>query len=395
MPLYVIRPPNPEPGQDWVATVPGQYLYDITGITATLTTHGSPDEPTDVSGNGLNGTYFASPPPLNFFPGALTGNDGLDVLDATGFGFSEQGWANNGGEIPLTGDFSIVWWYYPSPFVPGGVQMVASDSGGNPVAGFVSKNNAGGSITYSAPGGLVTATWLGPITAGVWHLIGVDYDAGTQHARLWLDGVERVLTTDTPGLATAGVVARVDFGNAGHWSPTSTGGMDEFAYFDHQIDTAGHASLFAAAPNFAAYVVACLVLTPLIYYHLDGALSPGGDRQVVLEVWNGEDNVVKIPTGFAETATTAPLTYSWQPKLRSSTQTQDGASTAVAIPRLLLPAGYDIESNTLDMSPTDQWSDIAIWWDSKYMDAINNPHPYAFPPGAHLVWEPAPGGAHG
>lgn len=384
MPLYVIRPDPPPAGQDWLATVPGQYLYDITGITATLTTHGAPDEPTDVSGNGLNGTYDDGGSPLQFFPGALTGNDGLDVFDATMLGNARQGWANNGGEIPLTGDFSIVWWFYSSPLVPGGVQMVASDSGASPVATFISKSNAGGSISYGGPGGTVDATWLGPISQGAWHLIGMDYNAGTQHARLWLDGVEQILAIDTPGPATSGVVDRVDFGNSGGWAPTSVGGMDEFAYFDHNIDTAGHAALFAAAPNFAAYVVACLTLTPLIYYHLDGALSPGGDRQVVLEVTDGSYNVEDIPTGFPETVTTVPLTYSWQPKLRSSTQTQNGASTAVAIPRLLVPAGYTVGTRTLDLSPNDQWSDIAIWWDSTQMDLINNP--YAYPPGQHLVY---------
>lgn len=388
MPLYVIRPDNPIAGQDWLAAVPGQYLYDITGITATLTTAGATDAPTDVSGNNLNGDYFTSSPPVRHFPGVLTGDDALDTAYSTNFSGVKGGWQNGGSQIPLTGDFTIVWWYYPSTLVPGPVHMVASDIGGNPVGGMVSRSDVGGVVDFGGPFPSVAATCFTPITAGVWHLIGVDYDAGTQHARLFLDGVELILDIDVAGPATSDVVELLDFGNSGGWSPDNTGGMDEFAYFDHQIGPVGHNALFGAIPDFAAYTAACLALTPRVYYHLDGALSPGGNRQANLAVTDGTTNVTEVPTGFPLTASHGPFFYSWQPSLRSSTQTQNGTNTAVAIPRLILPAGYTVGADTLGLSPADQWSDIAIWWDSTLMDTLNNP--YEYPPGWHITFPDDP-----
>ena len=81
MSLYTQVVPNPAAGADWSWPVPGKYIYDVTGITATLTTGiGASTNVPDASGHGNNGTIqIHSGPVKNIQPMGPW----LNVMDPT------------------------------------------------------------------------------------------------------------------------------------------------------------------------------------------------------------------------------------------------------------------------------------------------------------------------
>src|SRR5690348_14913764 len=79
---------------------------------------------------------------------------------------------------------------------------------------------------------------------------------------------------------------------------------------------------------------------------ITATLVAASGRHVDLTVTNGTDEVLAIPSGFGPPPGAGPYEYAWQPDLNSSSQSADGLLTTVAIPRLLLPAGYVVGSRT-------------------------------------------------
>jgi hypothetical protein len=201
---------------------------------------------------------------------------------------------------------------------------------------------------------------------------------------LYLDGAALVNLVDIPGPVLAAPPASITWGLAAGNVPAQNGGVDELAYFPSALSPANIATIYGTAPNFAAYTAAVESFTPDTYYHLGNQTTPPGGRQVVLEVTDGTHVVELIPTGFPIVSGLGPFTYSWQPKLAAHAQTMNGTTTTVPVPPLILPAGYTVGSRTLDIGAKDQWSNIAIWWNSTYMDFVD--HPYEYPPGMHLVY---------
>lgn len=389
MALYVIRPDDPAVGADWAVQVPGQYIWDITGITATLTTAIGGDEPTDASGNGYNGVYVHPDFPLTFVPGALTGDDALLCGSGTPK-VARAGFTIPPAAMPFTGDFTVIWW--GKRFNVGGDtahDLQATNVGTSEALSL--RYNSGGSLAL-----FINATGCAYNTGNVvpldeqFHMIAFAYTASSGTAIIYLDGLPVATPIAIPGGPLSVTPETVTWGLASTGAPGMIGGTDELAYVPAVVSAGDIATLFAAAPVFAAYTAAMLALTPNVYYHLDGIGSPAGDRQVALEVTDGSTVTELIATGFAEGAGTGPFFYSWQPKLASSSQTADETTTTVAIPRLLLPAGYTAGTRTLDLGSNDRWTDITVWWDSLYMDTHLPVLPYAFPPGAHLIWEPNP-----
>src|SRR5204863_4308339 len=81
--LSVVRIPNPPAGVDWSTVVPGAYLYDVTGITATLTTSAVVGPMLDASGNARDGNYNGAGP-ASFVPGLVAGDLALQCDNALG-----------------------------------------------------------------------------------------------------------------------------------------------------------------------------------------------------------------------------------------------------------------------------------------------------------------------
>lgn len=385
MPLRTVAIPNPPAGREWVALVPGKYLYDVTAITATLATPGGFTTMHDASGNAHNGFYAST----GGFPtsvagivagdaaaqfGALTGTHPCasatippTVIDWTGpftieF-YATLGTGFNAGYVVAVG-----------PIVTGSYQLsLYLDTSGN--------------LRLERQDGFTADDWLYDLSAlvldGLGHRYCITYDA--TDAVLYLDtNVIAPLSSVVNGpTLTAATSARVNEHQASNTGVPFV--LDELAIYDHALtagDDAAHAA--AAAASFTAYTSAVLANTPGGYYHLDDGASTG--RQPVLTVVTSTGIVEMIPTGFPISSAPGPYRYSWNPNLPASTQSPDGTVTTVAIPRLLLPAGYSVGTFTPDLETTDQWSDITLWWSDDAMNALDPINIYAYPPGVKLVY---------
>ena len=386
MPLYVVRPPNPPPGVDWVDVVPGQYLYDVTGIYATLNTGSGLTFPfADSSGNGYDGTIHLNPPATAVQvvqrPGLVPGNA------STRFGVTSTpaNYAYGGVPGPINFDlgqsFTVEFLALAEAFAQDSL-MCFFDSGALTVSIEIL---ATGSIQMTRTLDFSAYRCVGPfLFDGNPHLIDVVLPWAGGFV-VYVDGLPTALTFETPaGARTAGPVNGYGmFIGAG--GPPLFETVDEFALYPFALTAGQVAARQAARGSFAAYSASVLADAPAAYYHLDEVAGTG--RQVVLDVTDGTNLVEEIPSGFPAVVTPGPYNYSWQPKLNSADQSPGGTLTTVPLPRLVLPAGYTIGTRTLDLQPTDQWSDIAVWWDSDIMDSQQSITPYAYPPGALLVYK--------
>jgi hypothetical protein len=82
--------------------------------------------------------------------------------------------------------------------------------------------------------------------------------------------------------------------------------------------------------------------------------------------------------GFPAAPSGSPFNYTWMTGLAAHSSVVSDTIITAAIPDLILPAGYTIGTFTPDIQPTDQWSNIVIWWDSDYMDYVHNAQRYDF-----------------
>jgi hypothetical protein len=386
MTLRIVQVPDPAPGTDWLTTVPGEYLYDVIGVTAELVTGSIPPQLLDVSGNMNTGSYVTTTAPYpTIVPGAIVGDTavacgptngafrgaygqvGFPILD-WGADWTVEIWfyadATNNKNLTLwgVGDTGFPWSVRLSAQGVGARRLILHDSGG-----FQNISNVN-TIPYdNAFHQLVAVNTAGTIT---FYVDGALVALGTSHA--W---------TVPPSPATIVGLAN-EPGGVGTGSST----YDEWSIYPTALTGARIAAHYAAAAvSFAAYTAAVLVDTPSGYYHLDG--TPNTGRQVCLEITDGHQTVALVPTGFVELATPGPWFYSWQPGINSNQETPAAGTFAVSIPNLILPAGYTIGSRTLDLQAGDQWTGIVVWWSSDIMDALTPINPYVFPPSVHLVYQ--------
>lgn len=387
MTLRTVTVPNPDPGFDWFTVVPGQYVYDITGITATLSPAVIPSGMVDYTGNGNDGVYVTPNDPATFGAGAFTGDDAL-ILGINGNATSRVGWTAPGGTAPLGGDFSIVYWradtsnfifnhdlFYrgatPTDDVPFTVafdgSLLSNGGGTNP-------------FVQSAPA-------VFPFD-GTWHMVGFTFDSGTGLLDCYLDGVLLTPASQFAGTIAAAPPTAVEAGCRFPLDPSSFGSMDEYAYFATNIGPTGMADLYATAPVFADWTAAVLAGTATCAYHLDGSGTSPTGRQVSLVVAQPSLQLQIIPSGEGIPSGSGPFRYSWSPQLPASTQTADGTLTSVATPRLILPAGYSVGTLTDDIQLLDQWSDITVWWDDALSGIGAGTDPFVYPPGATLIIVP-------
>lgn len=382
MALYVMRPPDPPPGVDWLTAVPGEYLYNVTGITATLAAlGGDPNVAVDSSGFGNDGIYVNDW--THHVAGLVAGNDAAHSINDQGFIESFY--------IPdPTAAITFVGWHtrtLPGPrllpfSVPaaGGhnmilVQVVGTDSNsfGDPAGAIRVELDALGATAVSAGG-----VWVDPGP----HMLVVSVTPSFGVINAYVDGVN-VLNV------ALGPVVYADAPEGVNFLPGAAGAnpiMDELAVFDYAFQATQPNDLYVASfAGFAAYNAAVMNRSPVIYYHLDDPVA-GAGRQALLNITDATHRVLLVPTGFAAGPNPGTYAYSWQPRLAASSQTPDQLFTTVATPALVLPAGYSIGTNTPDLAPSDQWSNVAVWWDSNIMDAQAGLGAYLFPPPVHLVY---------
>lgn len=380
MSLYVVPIAQPAIGTDWTATVPGQYLWDVTGITATLATGaGNPATAIDYSGNGFDGAYQN-----NLFHAILYVQPGLIVGDTCVTNVSPT--SNDPVAIaptalaPMTQGFAVNIWESP---LPGVIQRTLAALEDTPTGSGVSytiQSTGGGNYTcglqWFSTHGFGNALQNGAISAGA-HMFSVELDVGAATVQFYVDGA----AFGAPHAITVATLPDdVDvfrFGAAANGTVT----VDEPSLVDGAPGAGFWASLYAARGNFATYDALQLGNAPINYYHLDETPTGATGRQVDLVVTDGTHEVLEIPTGFAESLTSGAFAYSWQPNLNSSTQTPDQLTTTIAIPRLILPAGYTIGARTLDLGAQDQWSNVVIWWDDGYQQGTVNFEDYGYAPG--------------
>lgn len=384
MTLYVVRVADPPPGTDWRAMVPGQYLYDITGITATLSTGiNTPTLAMKDSGLALlDGTYknvpTAAPPIVSGIP-ATRFSDGI----------TSQGVVAD-PIITWLADWSIEAWFRRSTAL--GVPVVQAQDGTGAVTtvNFQASIDASGALFVSGgPSAGVDAFWI--TAAGVFpfdgdgHQVVFTYDSGADVVSCYLDGNPVTITNmfgnpfNLAGIDHVGIMGPV-FGSAG----TSPYVGAQVSIYDHGLSSVEVFNHFVARNVGPAYVAMVLGDNPAAYYQLNDQGAVGGGRTPALTVTDGTTEVVRVGDGFPATPLNGPYAYSWQPRLPADTQTPDGLVTTVGIPRLILPAGYTIGTRTPDLAGTDQWSDIAVWWDDSYQNSTIALQRYAFPPGATL-----------
>lgn len=386
MTLRTVPVPDPPPGEDWQTVVPGQYLYAITGITATLTTLGAPSVMVDATGNGNDGFYTSATPPYpQPVAGLVVGDDAMQFNDLTAT--SEASHAS----IPATPvdwaqPWSVEFWIEVDGITDapaGGVYGL--DGGGNTGAAVTVFNTGDVVISAFTGAGLEAQPYaVGTVPLGAGHYVVATWD-GTNYL-LTVDTVSQTPTATIVGGAPLTTTAPVGIATFPPGGGTSASIMDELAFYPTVLGAGSQSVHFGLQADFAAYSTAVLSDGPAAYYHLDD-VGEGDGRQVALEITNGQLLLELIPTGFPDLTSTGPFAYSWQPNLNSSTQTPNTALTTIAIPQLILPAGYTVGTDTLDIAAGDQWSNITVWWDDSIMDSLSPIDLYAYPPGALLVYQ--------
>lgn len=385
MTKYVVPIDTPPPGEDWATVVPGIYLWDVVGITAQLGTGGTSSTIcADATGHGNDLAYFDfTPTPTTFVAGLVAGNMALESGRADGTTLTQA--SGPADTVDWTGPFTVMWWMSNNAAVAFGNQeyFSAFSSGPGPAPAVFVTGVPGttGTLSLAGPGGSPWTTVPGTCPAdGNPHFYAMTQEANV--VTFYVDGVAVALgSTGDPPI----VLGPLDTAQIGG-TAASPEIVDELATFRSALAAGDIADIFAAASvSFAAYSAAVFTFDPTAYYHFDG-LIPGGGRQPTLIVSNGTDDVLVIPTGFEAVTTPGPYNYAWQPGLNADTQSSDGTLTTVAIPALVIPAGYTVGTRTLDIESTDQWSNVALWWDDSVQQLLGNLDGYEYGAGAHLLY---------
>jgi hypothetical protein len=391
MTLYTQAVPAPPAGHDWAWTVPGNYIYDVTAVVATLGTLGGVSNvSTDASGNANTATWDGS---------STETTPGIVPVDGARRQFqgSQFGWHCNAGPIlNWASPWSVEYWAGPGTGATSFVGINAESTLGVKTAPTINITHTYVGNTLSASiggdnGAGATGSWgyAGPNPQNplVPHHYVYTYDPGTGLAAFYYDGVAVPFTQGSGPWDPMPPLSAVQIGTGvGSASTGWSGDIDELAFYQSVLSSSSVAAHYAARGAISSYTAAVMANSPLAYYHCNDFVNTGG-RQVALTVASGAIALENIPTGFAEVSIAGPYVYSWQTGLQSSTQTAGGLLTTIAIPKLILPAGYVIGTDTLDIRSGDQWSGITIWWNSDVMDALATLSPYAYPPGAFYVYQ--------
>lgn len=372
MALNVYRPPDPAAGQELAVAVPGQYVYTVLQLAATLTQAGGQNlvglPIADTSGNGHNGvlvgTYAQS------VPGLLAGDSAID------FGAAANAPASGAvGRLPnnalTVGDnWSIVFWWGQTANVnpTNAVEILAGPNAGALVS---IGPGVGGDVIRTAvfPFSQITtfATFTFP-TDGSAHLIGATCSktGATFTLTAYADGVADGSTTSTqanhvdPNLSN-GLNAVF---NAGFPSdPQGAAILQAVALFDHTLSAGDMAALFAAGTDMATYTAAVLALAPTSYYPLDEG-SPLTSAAPVLQITDGTHVLGSYPANFTQ-STGVGVTYRWVAGTSGLIPVLLNVDVLAQFPVVTLPPGYILQTVTPGLAAGDQWSDVQLWVDQE------------------------------
>jgi hypothetical protein len=375
MVLRVQPVPNPARGADWSYTIPGQYVFDVTSIKATLTAHTTdPTSTPDQSGNGHTGTYHTNPNAVTTYgvSGPFGGSPNLAVDQNPAFLVTLAAVTadNSAGPFDLA-TFTYEAIIDPRNTGPGSFEAIVGIQGNTGVRDFLAihRTPPNSAVGYFYSGNNVNFPG-GSIVNGTWSHVALTYDGAN-----WRVYVNGVLTgtsgTGVPDVTQLLAVLNIA-GNTVATSGTYNGGVAAAAVFSGALPGANIANHQAAiATSAAAYKAACLADSPVALW-LFGEQSLNTGRTVALTVTDGTHIVTEIaPPDVAIGA--AGLTYTWAPSVTQSATSPDGVNVIVSTPELILPAGYTVGTTTLDLAARDQWSNINIWWDDRYSNLPGGP----------------------
>lgn len=364
MAIRVISVPSPAVGHDWTFKIPGQWTAHLLGVKADLVTGANVSTIPDESGNGRTGTVQANTRARGGFQGPYAAglnnysvyNDGLvgptdfvyclsasgiaalSLLNGTLEAWIKPALAQTGHR--QSNGLGILDNSTPLVRVGGGVR----DSQVSPADGDIVSN---GAFRFN-PAGI--------FTRNVWHHYALTWD--TINFRTYVDGA--LVSTNAGQQPGANAIPQAWAGGA-----STNGQMNGFqagaAIYGAALAQANIQNHFNASSSWAAYRAAVLVDTPLLFWGLNTVVS-GPSRTVDLVITDGTNKVGEYAASFP--ATTAPVfTWSWQPLGSGALGSTDGVLNSVPIPDMTLPAGYTIGTRTLDITGTDQWSNITLWFD--------------------------------
>lgn len=386
MALYVVPVAQPAAGHDWQVTVPGQYLWDVVAVSATLGTGASGSKFVDSTATHNDLTVVGN---QAHYTGGATGPYAGPPGD-----FSIAGDGNNAGTSTYARGSSIAGYGAVNMSVEFLAQAAANGFNNQTICGL---GHGAGSPPFFVWLNQITGTTYEPRIAvsgtirpgagvahtfGGWHHHAITYD-GTKW-NYYYDGV--LAGSSAAAAGGPGAVTDSPEMPGGSSNGIINGNVAGVAFYASTLAAGDIATHAAALPSAAAYKSAVLASSPAGLWLLNDN-GQGPSRVVDLVVTDGTHTLDDIPTGLTTIANGGPYVYSWQPTLNSSASTPDGTSVAVAIPKLVLPAGYTIGTRTLDLAGTDQWSNINVWWSDDFQNGVTGATAYEFPGGILLRYQ--------
>lgn len=378
--------PDPPPGVDWSTVVPGEYLWDVLTVTATL--------------EAVGGCASFNP------------NTAMDPSPSAGVGFFSYVDLVASAFDPGAGPFTLeLWSRWADNGVPVGQVFAALDPGfdpGEPVIDMSGAPTAGYAIQIAVPVHqlLGVASAVPPGDTGWHHVVYVCTGSGGT-LEIFEDGASLGSLALTP--YAIGPIFANELGAGAHFPPAQgcSTPLDEVALYHSALSPAQIAAHYAAmCVGFADYSAAVLADSPVSYYHLDeppgattvsdatgnnnggivqgnptfgipGAVRGGGPRYPALTITDGANVILVAPSATGQVNGTT-VQYSWYLANASSIPTPGTGIVSIALPRLVLPAGYVVESVTGELEPADQWTEITVWWDDTLMDGMAGITPYDY-----------------
>lgn len=392
MTLRVAQVPPPAAGQDWSYTIPGNYVEDVVGVAATLTTKLAVTTIPDETGNGHTATVIAGNKSTLGAPGPYAGGANNFALfgngDVTSHNAFAEAVAANVFNVANGTLECLVNVSTHNPALTDGNGWGALDNGATVVrVGYGSDRNSSADpvpLALVSNGSFRTITSPGSLSRNAWHSIALTWDGTT--FRLYIDGVAAGTHTGDMPIWSQGqpFIGSQEINNPVYGSQAAC------AFYGTTLTAGQIAAHFAALSSWTAYRTAVLADSPIAFWGLN--TNPGGpSRTVALDITDGTHVVEEIPSGFASAGNVGTYAYSWQSQLGGNTQTPTQSTTTVAIPDLILPPGYTIGTRTLDIGATDQWSNISVWWNDTFQTGVGFQDRYEYPPGVHLVYRQAAG----
>lgn len=373
MALNVYRPGDPAPGQEISVAVPGEYIYDVYQLAATLTNNSGSNivglTAHDSSGNGHDGTYgglFAQPhaalvtngQAVDFAADSPTPGSGGDVLlpnNAAAFGnaWSIAFWWAQTVDVNPTNAVEIL----AGPNAAGAIQI------GPGIGGDLFRIN-GTPGEHECP----FTGFTFPLDGSA-HLIGgtCSKAGATFTLTSYADGVALDSTTDT-------VANHVDANQANYLNgskagtfpvdPQGAATLEAVALFNFELSPSDWTNLFAAGTDIATYTAAVLALAPASYYLLDEGLIPAPTTPV-LQLTDGTNILATFPGSFTPVGPTSTI-FRWTTGILDLPPTVGSDVAYNQLGRYTLPGGYTFQTITAGLGPTDQWSDVQLWVDQRF-----------------------------